>query len=175
MRKAAVLGATAAALILAGCSAAEGTPAPTPTVTVTATPQPTVTVTATPESEQSPADADPVGSPMAPAAFAVSARGDLREMLKDVDDARVALDDGGTFRLLGNAAELAFNLGQLQAIDPPAAVADAWTRALTDLDQAVTDFTDALTGDSVSAISKALSTVEATAERLIAIAESAAP
>ena len=112
---------------------------------------------------------------MSAAAFAVSARGDIKELRKDAGDAQVALDDGGTLRLITNGGEMSFNLGQLQALEAPKSVATEWNRELKKLDKAVTAYTEAVSGDSVSKIQKSIDAVERSCDTLLDIAEAAAP
>ncbi len=182
MKKIATLGVVAVALALSACAAPADAPEPQATVTVTAEPTPVETeseptpeeteLEATPE-ETEEADDQSVG--MSAAAFAVSARGDIKELRKDAGDAQVALDDGGTLRLITNGGEMSFNLGQLQALEAPQSVATEWNRELKKLDKAVTAYTEAVSGDSVSKIQKSIDAVERSCDTLLDIAEAAAP
>lgn len=93
-------------------------------------------------------EVDPEPVPMSPARFAASARGDLRDMSKDLNDLRRAVDQGGLFRMVGNALELSFNLGQLQSLNPPSAIAAEWETELGVLDERITRVQDAVRDDS---------------------------
>jgi len=179
-----------AALALSACASADEAAAPQATVTVTATPEaaptPSETTETPSETTETPSEtAEAIesqdsseatsASTMSPADFALSARGDLRDLLKDAGDAQEALDEGGTFRLISNGGGMTFNVGQLQALEPPKPVASEWNRGLAVLDQAVQDYVDAVGGDSVSKIQRTINEIERSAEALKEVAESAAP
>lgn len=105
----------------------------------TAEPQPSVTPTptATPVVvEPAPTAAPPVPAVDA-AVFAQSARGDLLDFAKDLDDMDLALDEGGFFRLMTNSVELSFNLGQMQASTAPTSIATAWEAQLSALEGSI--------------------------------------
>jgi hypothetical protein len=102
---------------------------------------PTASIAATPS---------PSPTPDSPTYFRSSALGDLADLKKDVVDAQRALEKGGSWRLLGNAAELAFNIGQLQALTPPTKYAKTWNKQLTTLDGLSTQFMDSISSGSVS-------------------------
>lgn len=129
----------------------------------------------TESAEQVESESDSSGSSgMSRAQFAVSARGDAKELLKDATDAEVALEDGGMFRLIGNGLEMSFNLGQLQALDPPKSVAREWNRELNKIDAAIDEYTDAIGGDSETKIQSSIDTIKKACRRLIVIAENVA-
>ena len=71
-------------------------------------------------------------------------------MRKDVADAKKRIQDGGIARLYGNALELAFNIGQLQSLEPSEDIAEEWNAKLTRLETAVDEFSDGLSSESVS-------------------------
>jgi hypothetical protein len=178
------VGVLVGAFALSACSGPAEEAAPQATVTVTATPEPVVTAepsdTSEPTGLTEPSEAESSPEPTAAstlsaAEFALSARGDLRDLLKDAGDAQDALDEGGTLRLVTNGGAMMFNVGQLQALEPPTQVAKDWTRGLDELDQDVQDYVDAVGGDSVSKIQKAINQIERSAVALQDIAESSAP
>ena len=96
------------------------------------------------------ATASPSPTPDSPTYFRSSALGDLADLKKDVSDAQRAVEKGGSWRLLGNAAELAFNIGQLQALTPPTKYAKTWNKQLTTRDGLSTQFMDSISSGSVS-------------------------
>ena len=96
------------------------------------------------------ASPSPSPTPDSPTYFRSSALGDLADLKKDVTDAQRALEKGGSWRLLGNAAEIAFNVGQLQALTPPTKYAKTWNKQLTTLDGLSTQFMDSISSSSVS-------------------------
>ena len=173
MKKITTLGVVAVALALSACAGTADPPEPQATVTVTATPTPVETQPeATPE-ETEPTEEESIG--MSAAAFSVSARGDIKELLKDAGDAQVALDDGGTLRLITNGGEMSFNVGQLQALEAPQSVETEWNRELKKLEKAVTGYTEAVSGDSVSKTQENIDAVERSSNTLLDIAKAAAP
>jgi len=94
--------------------------------------------------------ASPTPKPDSPTYFRTSALGNLTDMKKDVNDAQVALEKGGTWKLLGNAAEIAFNVGQLEALNPPTVYAKNWAKQVTALDALSDKFMDSISNGSVS-------------------------
>lgn len=147
----------ATALVLAGCgsdaSQTSGAPVDaTPTSaasSVASTPEPDATesteTTQAPEETPS-ASASP--SPDSPAFFAASARGDLRDLRKDLRDLERALDEGGLFRMLGNVLELSFNVGQLGSLTPPLEIGGAWDDGLAELELSVDELSAAIENDA---------------------------
>ena len=82
--------------------------------------------------------------------FILGARGDIRDMDKDLDDMEVALGEGGIFRLLGNSLELSFNIGQLQSLTPPQEIAAQWNKSLETLSSRADDLSSMLSGDATT-------------------------
>jgi hypothetical protein len=119
-------------------------------------------------------DASTSGSLDSPAAFAISAGGDIADMRKDLRDSADALADGGRLRLSTNLAELSFNYGQLDALDAPEPVRAEWEAAMSSLDGALEDYRTALEGDSLDGVGQALVTIAAALDQLAAVVESAA-
>lgn len=78
--------------------------------------------------------------------FTVPALGNLSDLDKDLDDFEKAVDEGGYWRLLSNAAELRINLEELRATKPPAFFAAEYDDLLDDLDDAIQDVGDAIQG-----------------------------
>lgn len=85
--------------------------------------------------------------PDSPVRFLTGARGDLRDMRKDLKDMEEALDEGGFLRVAGNVLELSFNIGQLQSLEPPVEVANEWDAALTALEVDVARLGDLISDD----------------------------
>jgi hypothetical protein len=105
-------------------------------------------------SENSDPSANPSQSESAsptPVEFRASALGDLADMRKDLADAKARINEGGLLRLLGNALELQFNVGQLKSITPMEDIAASWSEKVAILEGDVDKFTDGLSEDSVSA------------------------
>jgi len=70
---------------------------------------------------------------------------------------------------------VSFNLGQLRALEALASVAKSWNRKMKRLDVAVTGYTEAGAGGSVSRISGSIDGVLRSCNRLLDIAEQAVP
>lgn len=126
------------------------------------------------EGEATPAG-DATSTSSSAAQFALEGRANATELLKDAADAQTALKQGGTFRLITNGAEMSFNLGQLQALTPPKRAAGEWNDAMSTLEDAVTHYTKAIEGDSVSKIAKAIDEIKVAARTARRIAEQTAP
>jgi len=127
-------------------------PSANPSQSESASPTPTEDPSENPEVEESPtasASASPV--PLSPVEFRASALGDLADMRKDLADAKARINEGGLLRLLGNALELQFNVGQLKSITPMEDIAASWSEKVAILEGDVDKFTDGLSEDSVSA------------------------
>ena len=118
-----------------------------------------------PPSEDEPtsaaAESETPDSPDSPVYFATSARGNLRDLYKDLSDTRNAVNEGSVLRLIGNSIELSFNLGQLGALTPPAQIADDWNREFRTLERAVDAVTAAISNSaSVSQMKKRISAAQ---------------
>lgn len=112
------------------------------------------------------ASPSPSPTPDSPTYFRSSALGDLADLKKDVTDAQRALEKGGSWRLLGNAAEIAFNVGQLQALTPPTKYAKTWNKQLTTLDGLSTQFMDSISSSSVTTTRSVLKKILAQAKAM---------
>lgn len=155
--------------------------APTETVTVTATPSESATETPSPSPSNSadPSVAQTAASSDADSAsnksyFVSSAKGDLADLEKDIDDALKRAKNDQKIRLMGNILEFSFNLGQLQALDAPTAVKNKWEKALVALDKAITVSSDTaadlVAGDATtSTMTSALNKVQSKVDALYAI------
>ena len=82
------------------------------------------------DSFESNVDQGTVDAPESPATFVVSARRDLRDIRKDLNDLETAFSEGGILRVAGNQVELAFNIAQLNLREAPEDFADTWTERL---------------------------------------------
>lgn len=131
-----------------------------------ATPPPTATPTATP---------DPV--PEAPVvdavAFRAQAGSHLDDMNKDLDDIIVTVEEDGFWRLLSNSGELAFNLGQLEALEVPANVAVTWPESLVSLQATLDVLGDAVSTQDGATILAAVDSVRAQVEATRGVVNSA--
>ena len=166
---------------LNGGDSANDQPLAAPTVTVTATPTPTETPSASASSSASPSpssSASPTTSKADSASnkayFTESAKGDLADLEKDISDAIKRTKADQKFRLMGNILEFSFNLGQLKALDAPSQVSTKWEKALTALETAISDSSDAassfVAGDAKSgSVLNALSKVQSKVDSLYAI------
>jgi hypothetical protein len=94
--------------------------------------------------------ASPTPTPDSPTYFRTSALGNLTDMKKDISDAQTALEKGGSWKLLGNAAEMAFNVGQLQALTPPKQYSKTWSKQVLQLDGLTDKFLDSISNGTVS-------------------------
>lgn len=126
-----------------------------------ATPTPTAEVENIPEPATTPA---PVyGDPVS---FKAQANSHLDDINKDLDDIVVTVEESGFWRLLSNTAEIAFNYGQLDALDLPQSAEATWPPALLALDQSMAALNAAVEtqdGPSILAAVEALrAQVEAT-------------
>lgn len=83
-----------------------------------------------------------------PATFGSDASRDLRDLAKDLQDLDKAVSRGSTFRALGNLVEIAFNVGQLKTLVPPAKVARDWQAGMAVLEKSTDAVSDAVSGDS---------------------------
>ena len=106
-----------------------------------------------------------------PAYFIASANGDLADLNKDLDDMVKRTKQNAKIRLLGNQLELSFNLGQLEALDPPSPIAQKWTSTLgslgDEIDKLSTICTDFVSGDTTqSKVLKGIATVRKVVEKL---------
>ncbi|UOQ88040.1 TM2 domain-containing protein [Agromyces endophyticus] len=116
--------------------AASPTPAPAPETAVPAEPSPT---------QAPPAAVDA-------AAFKTEANSHLDDMEKDLDDMIVTLDEDGFWRLLSNSGELAFNIGQLEALDIPTNVEPAYSDGLTAMTATLDAFADPISNEDDAAL-----------------------
>jgi hypothetical protein len=80
--------------------------------------------------------------------FTMSARGDLKDLYKDLNDMNDAINDGSIWRLLSNDMELAFNIGQLSALEPPSRIASEWQGQFGLLEKAVDAIGTAISDDA---------------------------
>jgi hypothetical protein len=84
-----------------------------------------------------------------PNSFYRSAQGDLRDMIKDLNDMVQRANGRAIVRLLGNTMELSFNVGQLEATNAPQSIAARWKLGVTDLSGSVVSLTSSA-GDFAS-------------------------
>lgn len=118
-------------------SAEEPTPTPTEDEPTSEDETESTSTSPSPTPTEDPDSADNV------AYFLISSNGQFRDLDKDIRDASKRAEADQTFRLLGNVLEFSFNLGQLQALDPPSAIAENWVAGLAKLDKAIEKSSDA--------------------------------
>lgn len=133
---------------------------PTPTPTMTPTPEPT------PTAETAVEVVDAV-------AFRAQAGSHLDDMQKDLDDIVTTVNEDGFWRLLSNSGELAFNQGQLQALDVPANVATTWPESLVALEATQDVLMDAISTQDGPTILAAVDGVRLQVEASRAVANTA--
>lgn len=102
-----------------------------------------------------------------PVVFSTSAKGDLKDLDKDLGDLLDAIAKGSTFRLITNSAELSFNIGQLESLDPPASVASAWKQQFGSLQKAIKAVQAAISNDS--SVSSMKSKIAAAKRQIVAV------
>jgi hypothetical protein len=110
--------------------------------------------------------ASPSPTPDSPTYFRTSALGNLNDLEKDISDAERALAKGGIWRLLGNAAEFSFNVGQLKSLTPPTKYAKTWNSQLAVLEAAVDQFMDDISASSVTKTKNTLRKIKSTTAAL---------
>jgi len=170
-----VFGAIGSA-IGAGRGGNDAQPAAAPTATVTAeAPSPSEEpVDEEPEETPEPTPTDEPEEPAAdPVAFTAQANSHLDDMRKDLDDLRVTVEEEGFWRLLSNYAELAFNVGQLEALDVPANVAKKWDSQLAKLDKRLDELSEAIATEDGPTILTAVSELEDQVESARKLADAA--
>ncbi len=106
-------------------------------------------------------------------AFRAQAGSHLDDMNKDLDDIIVTVQENGFWRLLSNSGELAFNFGQLEALDVPANVAVTWPESLVALDTTLDALSDAVSTQDGPTILAAVEVVRAQVEATRGVANSA--
>ncbi|WP_372984945.1 DUF2510 domain-containing protein [Microbacterium sp.] len=148
--------ASAAPVVVQTEEPAEPTPTPTPTPPATPTPAPAPEV--------------PVVDAVA---FRAQAGSHLDDMNKDLDDIIVTVQENGFWRLLSNTGELAFNSGQLDALEVPANVAVAWPESLVSLEATLDVLSDAVSTQDGATILAAVDSVRAQVEATRGVADSA--
>lgn len=156
---------------LSGCVATvdEVTDTVAPQETLVASEEPTIEETATEE----PIDPDSADNKTY---FVVSGAGQVIDMNKDLDDAVRRAENSQLIRLSGNILELSFNLGQLQSLDAPSAVASDWQEAMGKLESSIDSISDVLSDfiadeASLSEMLEAIESVRARVNALTSILE----
>lgn len=181
-----VIGAVVAFIILVSSianAAGGGSQDREPVAAVSTAPTPTPIATASEEPEPAPAlapteevAAEPSTAPVPDATyFKTTANGHLDDYTKDLDDMVVTLDENGFFRLLTNEIELAFNVGQLQSLEVPAAVQAEWAAQLAGLDAATTKISDDVSDEQYDTLRADLEAARGVANVMHDIANRSAP
>lgn len=94
-----------------------------------------------------PSASETTSEPDSPIIFRASTQGNIDDFRKDLNDLVVAIDDNSVLRISTNVAELSFNIGQLQAANPPVEIADEWNTRLTALEGALTNLDNVVLED----------------------------
>jgi hypothetical protein len=146
----------------------------TPIAVTTPTATPPAEPEATAEAPAPPAKTTPPAPVVDAAAFTAAAGKHVDDINKDLDDMIVTLDEGGTWRLLSNSAELAFNLGQLQALEVPENISVEWAAGLTALETSMDTMSTAVGEQRYEDVRTDIESTRAAAEALREIASRAA-
>ncbi|MEV8250077.1 DUF2510 domain-containing protein [Microbacterium sp. NPDC076768] len=133
----------------------ETTP-PAPVVEETPTPTPT-----------------PVVEEVDAVAFRAQAGSHLDDMVKDIDDIVATVNEGGFWRLISNSGEIAFNQGQLEALDVPVNIATTWPASLVVLESTEDALTDAISTQDGPSILSAVDVMRAQVEATRSVANTA--
>lgn len=142
-------------------------------------PSPTATPVTQAPPKESPTQAPPTTAAAKPpaevnaVAFRAQANSHLDDMLKDLDDIVTTVEEDGFWRLISNVGELAFNQGQLEALDVPANVAKKWPAALVALDDAQDVLSEATSTEDDATILAAVKKMKAKVEAARVIADAA--
>jgi hypothetical protein len=99
-------------------------------------------------------------------AFVRVANRDLDDFDDDLDDVDITLDEDGFWRLLTNAVELNFNVGQLKDHEAPASIEGDWADGLAQLEDDIDDLEAGITAGSDSKVRKAAAAARDTIEGL---------
>jgi hypothetical protein len=99
-------------------------------------------------------------------AFVRVATRDLDDFDKDLDDVDITLDEDGFWRLLTNAVELNFNIGQLKEHEAPASIENDWADGLAQLDDDIDAIEAGITAGSDTKVRKAVAAARDTVEGL---------
>jgi hypothetical protein len=129
----------------------EPTASPSASATVSVQESASPTASASPSASESP-------TPETPLEFRFSALRDLKDLRKDVNDAKAGISENGLGKFYWNVVEIQFNMTQLESLLPREEYADRWNSKLALLKKAV----DAIdTSDENLTISKARSQLNA--------------
>lgn len=167
-----VTGTIGNAIGRAASNGPEVAPVAVPTVTVTADPIETSPPPVVAEDAPTPSAA-PIAVAADPVAFRAQSGSHLDDMLVDLEDIIVTVEEDGFWRLLSNSGELAFNLGQLEALDVPTSVAATWPGSLSSLEASLDVLSDAITTEDSTSILAAVEGVRAQIEATRGVASSA--
>lgn len=100
--------------------------------------------TATPSETAAPVDSS--DSTANKVVFVSSAKKNLSDLNKDLDDMVTRASNQQMIRLSGNQVEVEFNLAQLVALTPPSAVAQSWSQGILGLSASVDSLAQATSG-----------------------------
>lgn len=89
------------------------------------------------------------------------ANGHLDDMSDDLDDMVATVGEDGFLRLLANALELTFNLGQLEALAVPSSVEPAYTSGLAGLEATIGSLSDPIADQDDAALLAIIDTLRA--------------
>ena len=119
--------------IAGGSEKSDEAAAPAPEISASATPVATASESASPSASATPSSS----TPDSPSYFKSSSLGNLEEMAKDVNDARIGISRDSLTKYYWNIGEVSFNLGQLQSLTPQAPYADKWNAGMAALEKAI--------------------------------------
>jgi len=139
------------------------TPTSEPTATLEPTSNPTLVPTESEPSEAPKATIKPTVSEkdsLANRSAVKSARGNLDDLSEDVSDLRRDIRNGSAGWAAWNTMEIAFNVGQLEAVEAPESISGDWNAEIKRLVSAHDDLSSAMTDDSIKQTKSALGSLE---------------
>ena len=125
----------------------------------------------TPSETVEPSPTTDPNSPENVAYFISSSSGQFKDLDKDIDDAVKRAKNDQFIRLLGNILEFSFNFGQLEALEVPDAVSEAWKAGMLKLDASIEEASNAATDFAVdeASTSEVVSSLEKVRDRVNAL------
>lgn len=134
--------------------------APAPEISASATSVASASESPSPSASATPSSSSS-STPDSPSYFKSSSLGNLEEMAKDVNDARIGISRDSLTKYYWNIGEVSFNLGQLQSLTPQAPYADKWNAGMAALEKAIdglsptdVELTNAMARAALNAVDK---------------------
>lgn len=136
-------------------------PADAPAEEPTPEPAPSTPAPATEEPAEEPAD-EPVSErdSLSVTQEVKDAGENIDDLNEDIADMQHDVNSGSSGWATWNYAEIAFNVGQLEAFEAPESISDEWDAAMKDLVSAGEDLSAAVEADSISKMKSALQDLE---------------